>query len=534
MRLKHLFNFSIGLTSVLLAACNTDDLQPTGIVTKPKTPSTEFTPPTYADDYASIASWGNRTSWNLANVHDPSVVYDGEYYYMYGTDASYGNEHVGHGHFHGRRSKDLVNWTYIGASMPATPTWVKDTLNNIRERAGLTPIDAPTFGHWAPVVRKVGDKYRMYYSIIVDNYIESGKTNTPANFDGSWTERAFIGLMETTSLKDNTWTDRGMVVSSATDRGTNWSRANLDDWSAYFKWNAIDPSYVVTPENEHWLVYGSWHSGIVALEINPTTGKPDKLETLTDHGVRIARRQNSDANRWQAQEGPEIIYNETTGFYYLFLAYDELSVAYNTRVCRSTNITGPWVGIDGKDITQGGDCWPMLTHPYKFNNHSGWVGISHCAVLQDEASGEWYYASQGRLPENTGGNTFSNAIMMGHIRHIRWTDDGWPVVMPERYAAVPQTAIVKNDLVGTWENITMEYQYKTLQTSTTLTLGADGKTTGAFTADWTYDETKKVLTIGDLKLCVERGLDWEASPRNITLIYSGLTANGRPVWGKKK
>jgi arabinan endo-1,5-alpha-L-arabinosidase len=532
MRLKDLLIFSISITALFLAGCG-DDPKPKGIVTKPD-PDTDFTAPTYADDYSSIASWGNRSSWNLANVHDPSVVYDGEYYYMYSTDASYGNAHVGQGHFLYRRSKDLVNWEFRGMAMAQTPAWVKDSLNNIRGRAGLDPIEAPVFAHWAPVVRKVGDIYRMYYSIVVDNYIESGKPNTAANFDGSWTERAFIGLMETTSLEGNTWTDRGMVVASVSDRGNDWSRSSRDDWSGYFKWNAIDPSYIVTPEGEHWLVYGSWHSGIVALSVDPDTGKPDQLETLGDYGVRIARRENNDGNRWQALEGPEIMYNENTGYYYLFLAYDELTVAYNTRVCRSTSITGPWLGIDGKNITQGGECWPMVTHPYKFNLHPGWVGISHCAVFEDEANGEWYYASQGRLPANAGGNAFSNAIMMGHVRHIRWTDDGWPVVMPERYAAVPQTEIVESDLAGTWENISMNYQFKEQQTAATLSLGTDGKATGALTGDWSYNKDEKILTIGTQKLCVEWGLDWEASPRIPTLVYAGLTTNGRPVWGKKK
>jgi arabinan endo-1,5-alpha-L-arabinosidase len=106
--------------------------------------------------------------------------------------------------------------------------------------------------------------------------------------------------------------------------------------------------------------------------------------------------------------------------------------------------------------------------------------------------------------------------------------------MPERYAAVPELPIVESDLTGTWENISMNYQYKEQQSATTLTLGADGKATGALTGDWTYDANKKILVVGTQKLCVEWGLDWEASPRKPTLVYSGLTANGRPVWGKKK
>jgi arabinan endo-1,5-alpha-L-arabinosidase len=518
---------------VSLVAC-TDD--PGGDNTEEPidTTTVNYAAPTYADDYSAISSWSNRASWNLANVHDPSVVYDGTYYYMYGTDASYGNVHEGHGHFLYRRSKDLVNWEFKNSSMPAAPAWVKDTLNNMRARVGLSAIASPVYGFWAPCVRKVGAKYRMYYSIVVDNYIATGKANTTANFDGSWTEHAFIGLMETESLSSNVWTDKGMVVCSSTDRGTNWSRASLNDWSAYFKWNAIDPTFIITPEGDHYLIYGSWHSGIVALKLNPDTGLPaSSLSTLADYGTLIARRENNSNNRWQAQEGPEIIYNDQTGYYYLFLAYDELSVAYNTRVCRSRSITGPYLGIDGQNITTGGDCWPMLTHPYKFNLHSGWVGFSHCCVFQNETTGDWYYGSQARLPANTNGNANSNAIMMGHVRKISWTDTGWPVVMPERYAAVPQTKITADSLVGDWESMTIIYSFQKQQTSSKLTLTADKKATGAFTGTWSYDADTKMLTIGTQQLCVGRELDWEANPRVPTIVFSGLNSGGRPIWGKK-
>lgn len=485
-----------------------------------------YVAPTYADDYSSIASWSQRSSWNLANVHDPTVEKCGEYYYMYGTDASYGNVHVGHGHFPYRRSKDLVNWEFQGMAMSETPAWVKDTLNNMRTRLGLSVIENPSYGYWAPVVRKAENKYRMYYSIVVDNYIQSGLVNTTANFDGSWTERAFIGLMETDDLSSNQWEDKGMVVSSYSDRGTDWSRPNQNNWSGYFKWNAIDPTFIVTPENEQWLVYGSWHSGIAAVELNPTTGKPlqelgepwDKNAQSTYGETIFTRTAN---NRWQGSEAPEIIYNSETGYYYLFMAYDELSVAYNTRVFRSKNITGPYTGDK------------IITHPYKFNNHSGWVGISHCCLFPDD-DGNWYYSSQGRLPANTNGNAYSNAIMMGHVRKVRWTDDGWPVVMPERYGGVPDVEIEESEFIGTWENIVLAYNYQTQQTSSTLTLSSDKTASGAITGTWSWDKATKILTVGNLKLCVERETDWEVTPRTHTLVYAGLNSSNQSVWGKKK
>ena len=143
---------------------------------------------------------------------------DDGYYYMYQTDASYGNAHSGNGHFHARRSKDLVNWEYLGATMSETPpTWIKEKLNAYRQEMGLEPIDNPSYGYWAPVARKVSNgKYRMYYSIVITNYIQTGKPEIEnnGNFDGSWTERAFIGLMETSDPASNIWEDKGFVVLS--------------------------------------------------------------------------------------------------------------------------------------------------------------------------------------------------------------------------------------------------------------------------------------------------------------------------------
>jgi arabinan endo-1,5-alpha-L-arabinosidase len=538
----------LSLASLWLQSCEEDPANPedpTGtIVVDPSGPEedeeddnslNDYVAPDYADDYSAVASWNERHKWNLANVHDPTVEKCGDYYYMYQTDASYGNAHEGHGHFFYRRSKDLVDWEFQGAVMSDAPYWVKDTLNNMRNRLGLPAIDRPSYGYWAPVVRKAGNKYRMYYTIVIDNYIQTGKQNTMNNFDGSWTERAFIGLMETDDLGSNLWTDKGMVVCSASDRGKNWLRPDLDNWNAYFKWNAIDPSFIITPEGEHWLIYGSWHSGIVALRLDPETGKPSQLGepweagALSDYGIRIYTRNGN--SRWQASEAPEIVYNAETGYYYLFLAYDELSVAYNTRVCRSRSITGPYTSYTGTSVSAGGNAYPLLTHPYKFNQHSGWVGISHCCVFRDD-SGNWYYSSQGRLPANTNGNAYSNAIMMGHVRKIRWTDNGWPVVMPERYAAVPDVAIEESELAGTWENITLKYDFGKQQTSQLLTLSDDHTITGVLSGTWSWDADRKVLTVGSQTLYVERETDWEASPRIATLVYAGLNSAGESLWGK--
>lgn len=509
----------------------------------------DYVAPDYEDDYTSIAGWDKRNEWNLANVHDPSVVLaDDGYYYMYQTDASYGNAHDGHGHFHCRRSKDLVNWEYMGATMQEAPAWVKENLNAYRAEMGLEPIESPSYGYWAPVVRKVKTGlYRMYYSIVVNHYIKTGKPQlvTDENFDGSWTERAFIGLMETSDPASNVWEDKGMVVCSSSDRGMNdWSRPNLNNWDAYFYFNAIDPTYLVDKDGTHWLIYGSWHSGIAEVELNPETGlpktslgKPWGISTwnTNTYGKLIARRGTS---RWQGSEGPEVVYNPETGYYYMFLAYGSLEVEYNTRVVRARSMNGPWLDINNNDAAYGIQAEPVVTHPYKFSNSYGWVGISHCAVF-DDGNGNWFYSSQGRLPENVPGVNESNAVMMGHVRSIRWTEGGWPLVMPERYGAVPQVPITEGELIGDWEMIQMSSNHPGQQyASAIMTLSADHKITeGTWKGgSWSYDAENQVLTANGVKLYLQREVDWEMIPRTPTIVFAGYhQSNGvwRTDWGKK-
>lgn len=499
----------------------------------------EYICPAYVDDYVSMAGWDQRANWNLANVHDPSVMKAADgYYYMYQTDASYGNAHDGHGHFHARRSKDLVNWEYLGATMQEAPAWVKTKLNEIRAEQGLAPIENPWYGYWAPCARKVNDHlYRMYYCIVVNNYIKTGGLT----YDGSWTERAFIGVMETSDPASNNWEDKGFVICSSSDKGTNWNRASEGDWNAYFKFNAIDPSFIITPEGEHWLIYGSWHSGIAAVQLNPETGKtlaelPKSYGTAAEiapYGKLIFTRTNG--GRWQGAEAPEIVYHD--GYYYLFLAYDALDIPYNTRVLRSTKVDGPYETLNGAvtDASKGANNNPtVLTHPYKFSEGYGWVGISHCAVF-DDGNGNWYYASQQRFPANVGGNAYSNAIMMGGVRSIQWESNGWPTVMPERYGAVPQASISESELVGAWEHIDLSYSHGKQRTASEMVLGDDHKiTSGAWKgAAWSFNAQTNTLTCNGVELKVQREVDWEASPRKVTIVYSGL--NGiKSYWGKKK
>ena len=531
------------LTALSFAGCSEDDnIEYVNPGSKVKTDVVITDGQNLNDDYTNIADWSNRFKWNLANVHDPSVVLaDDGYYYMYQTDASYGNAHVGEGqargHFYCRRSKDLVNWEFMGPTMHGVPTWMKAKLNEIRKAMGLGVSTTDfrnqnQFGYWAPCVRRISkDLYRMYYVVTLPGTI---------NGAGTWSERCFIGLMETKNPADiDSWVDKGYVVTNYSDLELNYKVSATDYAHCYFKYNAIDPSLIINEKGEHWLVYGSWHSGFAAMQLDPSTGKPLHAlgnpwgkENEASYGKFIYTRQLG--NRWQASEAPEVVYHD--GYYYLFIAYDELSVAYNTRVVRSKNIDGPYYDITGKDVTNhGGDAYPILTHPYKFGNHHGWVGISHCAVFND-GKGNWYYASQQRFPENYKGNANSNALMLGGVRSIIWTSDGWPLVLPERYAGITQKAITETELLGDWQHINLAYHYKKQDASVAMTLGNDHKVKSGWKAGkaWTFDASKNVLTIDNERFYLRRELDWEANPRKETIVYVGLSKDGKTTyWGKK-
>ena len=580
---------------------------------------TKYKIPTYDDNYASISSWSNKSKWNLANTHDPTVIYwpaDG-YYYMWGTDASYGNEHLkspSGKHFPGKRSKNLVDWEYVPGPFDSCPTWVNDKLNEIRAqmraeklKAGetlaeneLQPIDMTTdananiIGYWAPCARVIEvdgtKKIRMYYSIVCDYMIKTGELNDGKHFDNSWSERAFIGVCETTKPNGgpSEWTDLGFVTCSSSDKGTNYSRSSTGDWSAYFYFNAIDPTYFVDDDGSHWMIYGSWHSGFALTRINPATGKiaaVDGDDYLTGnvtgnfemgnpwasdadglkangYGTRIYTR---DKNRWQGSEGPELIkYNNK---YYLFFANDPLGVPYQTRVVVADKITGPYIDINKKNCTAGTETTaplPMITHPYIFNGKNdvgyGWVGISHCAIFQaqsdldgdGEIDNDWFYMSQGRFPENVGGNKYSNALMMGHVRRLEWVpaaynskDDEplWPMVSPERYGGIQKlkaNEITAGDIEGTWEHITLSYNYGNMNTSSEAVFVKTSDNGGTVSGDalngsWTFEPATNLLQIGTLVVKVEREVDWEKNPteRTVTLVYSGIAENNLTNWGKK-
>lgn len=494
MKISSLFLYIMIITFV--SSCSKSGTTPGG----GGTDTTVVIPPTtkpfdinsIMDTYDAVAAFSNYTKWGSYNVHDPSVKKFGDYYYAYSTDVGFGTT-VPAG-IQIRKSKDLVEWTFVGWVFYDLPAKGKQFITS----QGSAPFEAL----WAPYVLKVGGEYRLYYSL-----------SSPA------ARLSVIGLATATS-PEGPWTEKDLVVTSLNN--------------STVQTNAIDPTVVTIPAGDQYMYYGSAWDGIYILKLDASTGL---AATIGDKGKRIANRGFTSGVYNGNIEGAEVIYNTALNKYFLFIAYDWLQTKYNVRVCKADNPEGPFYDFNGVDANTNIDHGPMIVAPYKFDNHAGWQGTAHCGVF-DDGKGQFYMAHQGRPAVNS-------YFMDLHVRKIFWTNDGWPVVSPERYAWDNNNDVPKDSITGSWEQIILGYRVvpgydkeqvsPDMQTSVALTINADGTLNNDAASTWTYNapwlEMKWSNGFTD-KIIVQRGRDWEN--KKYSYIFSGLNNEGTAVWGKKK
>jgi len=448
---------------------------------------------TIEDTYGDVAPFDFYSKWGSYNVHDPSIKKFGDYYYCYCTDVGYGIT-VRSG-IQIRKSKDLVQWTFVGWVFSKLPAKGSAFITQM----GGTPYDAL----WAPYVMKVGNEYRLYYSL-----------------SSAVSRLSVIGLA-TASTPTGPWMEQGLVVTSAND-GTQQT-------------NAIDPTVITTPGGDQYMYYGSAWDGIYILKLDPATGL---AANSGDKGTRIANRGFTNGQYNGNIEGAEVIYNPDLKKYFLFIAYDWLQTKYNTRICRADNPTGPYYDFNGTDANSSVDHGPMILAPYQFTGHGGWQGTSHVSVF-DDSNGQFFIAHQARPSVNS-------YFMDLHVRKLFWTTDGWPAASPERYACESNATVSNDSIAGTWDYISLNYNivpgYSAEQTSpdlqiaTPLVINSNGTLNGDAGNTWTYNAPWLQINWSNGskdKVFVQKGHDWEKKGRPVTVIFTGLNNKGIAVWGKK-
>lgn len=225
------------------------------------------------------------------SLPDPSII-KGEdgYFYLYAT------EDIRNLPIH--RSKDLVNWEFLGTAF---------TDEN-------RPDFEPNGGIWAPDINKIGDKYVLYYSMSV--------------WGGEWT--CGIGCA-VSDRPEGPFKDCGMMFRS------NGIKVQ----------NSIDPFYI--EDNGHkYLFWGSFR-GIYAIE-------------LSEDGLSLKSGSSPVQIAGTAYEGTYIHKRGGYYYMFASIGSccEGLKSTYTTVVGRSTSLFGPY--LDKKSQSMMDNHHEILIH----------------------------------------------------------------------------------------------------------------------------------------------------------------------------
>ena len=288
----------------------------------------------------------------LTGAHDPTVLKDDRCVYtLFSTNNL----------LQVRQSTDEVNWKAVGNIFTAVPAWVNTAL-------GTTIPDI-----WAPCVRYNNGLYWVYYAC--------------SSFG---TNNSVIGVATNPTLDPTAanykWTDQGLVIQSG----------SADNY------NCIDPDMFVDPSGNVWLAFGSFWSGIKMIAIDPNTGKQLASNTTM---YSLASRGGG------AIEGASLM--QQGGYYYLFTSWDTccqgVSSTYNTRVGRSTAVTGPYSDEAGTALMSSGGTELL-------SSYAQYIGPGGGDALPDGR--RWYFAHH-YYDANHSGNPYLQ------IREIVFDNNGW-------------------------------------------------------------------------------------------------------------
>lgn len=274
---------------------------------------------------------------------------DGEYYVVYtGTGLPT------------KSSADMLAFEAAAPVFEQNPSWIAEKVP-----------DATAL--WSPTIATFGGLIHLYYA---------------ASTFGS--NRSCIGHATATTVAAG-FVDHGPLICSNVTSGV------VDGF------NAIDPSVLIENNQEPWLAFGSYESGIKLIALDLSGARRDSgMYTLA------ARPSNNPAI--QACE-----LTKRGNYYYLFASFDLCckgsDSTYRLMVGRAENITGPYLDREGVDMLDGGGTLVL-------ESGTRWRGPGSNMV---------YVEGRKRFNVYHAYDADTNGRVTLRIGELCFDNDGWPV-----------------------------------------------------------------------------------------------------------
>lgn len=462
------------------------------------------------------------------SVHDPSIIKaDGEYY-IFGS------------HMSAAKSEDMLNWEKVADGYSASNA-VYGQIYDVADQAfaysgskdSLIQTDDKQTHVWAPdvIYNETTGLYYMYYctsSTWNASNLCYGTSKTPEGpyeWQGaliySGFNRKTISGTDVLEYVDEDYAYKNYIKAGA---------YNYDDCP-----NAIDPTVFYDADGRMWMVYGSWSGGIFLLEIDPQTGQVIHPEADEENNVDPYYGKRLLGGGHISIEGPYIMYDEASGYYYLFVSYGSLTSngGYQVRVFRSKTVDGDYVDMNGEypqKSAQHENFGLKLTGNYKLPSlDKAYMATGHNSAFIDD-DGKMYLVYHTRF--NDGGEGHSP-----RVHQMLINEEGWPCELPYQTQGetVSKDGYDKSDVAGRYYVINQGTDIsEKIANPKIFYLEKNGKVKGAKTeGTWTYNKGSYYMDItidGEKFTGVFCSMKDEAGTDVMT--FSAVGSN-ESVWGVK-
>ena len=405
-------------------------------------------------------------------IHDPSIMeLPNVEYYIFGT------------HCTAAKSSDLINWTSVASGTgdlnrllvpegktlrevlaePLSWTDAYQVVNNYAENEWQTNV-------WAAdvIYNPKMDKYCYYASCSVWGtpasviwMATSDNIEGPYEYEDAIVYSGFNNrIVKNQYIRENslhyTFTNIDKLLKKGTfkmDDVVNAPWFNTEgnyDHTVYP--NCIDPALFYDEDGNLWMTYGSFFGGTYIMPMNEKTGMPDYkyMKEHDDYDMYFGKKLFSP-NHYNdlSGEGPYIIYDEVSDYYYMFVTYKGLNAlgGYNIRQFRSKTPDGLYYDAVGNTALDWADSGIKLFGNYQFSsNDIAYLSGGHCSAMTT-SDGKIILAYHTRF--NNGTDNYET-----RIRQLVRTQDGWLTALPFEYHGDAVT-----DMAFTQENISGEYEF---------------------------------------------------------------------------